>query len=166
MADNKTPAQQFALQRIYIKDLSFESPNAPSIFGKEWQPKMNLDLNNKTTKVGDSTYEVVLAITISVTNGEPAQPAFIVEVQQAGLFMAQGFDEAALQQLLGSYCPTILFPYAREAVSDIVGKGSFPQLLMAPVNFDALFAEAQKRQAAGAKGTADNSKGPAGRTLQ
>jgi len=159
MTEPKTPAQQFALQRIYVKDLSFESPNAPAIFSQEWQPKMNLDLNNKTTKVADNIYEVVLAITITVTNGEPAQPAFIVEVQQGGLFLAEGFDEAALQQLLGSYCPTILFPYAREAVSDVVGKGSFPQLLMAPVNFDALFAEAQNRQTAG------NDEGPAGRTL-
>ena len=87
-----------------------------------------------------------------MTNGEAAEQAFIVEVQQAGLFHAEGFDEASLQQLLGSYCPNILFPYAREAVSDVVGKGSFPQLLMAPVNFDALFAEAQKRQQA--QGTA------------
>ncbi|HBF09496.1 MAG: protein-export chaperone SecB [Pseudomonadota bacterium] len=152
MAEATAQNQQFALQRIYIKDLSFESPNAPKIFSQEWKPKMNLDLNNKTTKVSDNTYEVVLAITISVTNGEAAEQAFIVEVQQAGLFHAEGFDEASLQQLLGSYCPNILFPYAREAVSDVVGKGSFPQLLMAPVNFDALFAEAQKRQQA--QGTA------------
>ena len=152
MAEATAQNQQFALQRIYIKDLSFESPNAPKIFSQEWKPKMNLDLNNKTTKVSENTYEVVLAITISVTNGEAAEQAFIVEVQQAGLFHAEGFDEASLQQLLGSYCPNILFPYAREAVSDVVGKGSFPQLLMAPVNFDALFAEAQKRQQA--QGTA------------
>ncbi len=152
MAEATAQNQQFALQRIYIKDLSFESPNAPKIFSQEWKPKMNLDLNNKTTKVSDNTYEVVLAITISVTNGEAAEQAFIVEVQQAGLFHAEGFYEASLQHLLGSYCPNILFPYAREAVSDVVGKGSFPQLLMAPVNFDALFAEAQKRQQA--QGTA------------
>lgn len=162
MNEVKKPAQQFALQRIYVKDLSFESPNAPAIFSQEWQPKMNLDLNNKTSKVGDNTYEVVLAITITVTNGEAAQPAFIVEVQQGGLFQAEGFEEPALQQLLGSYCPTILFPYAREAVSDMVGKGSFPQLLMAPVNFDALFAEAQQRQQPH-QPKADNDEGPAGR---
>ena len=162
MNEVQKPTQQFALQRIYIKDLSFESPNAPAIFSQEWQPKMNLDLNNKTSKVGDNVYEVVLAITITVTNGESAQPAFIVEVQQGGLFQAEGFDDEALQQLLGSYCPTILFPYAREAVSDMVGKGSFPQLLMAPVNFDALFAEAQKRQQP-QQAQAGNDEGPAGR---
>jgi len=162
MSEVNTAGQQFAIQRIYVKDLSFESPNAPTIFSHEWQPKMNLDLNNKTTKVGENSYEVVLAITITVTNGEPVQPAFIVEVQQAGLFMASGFDEPSLQHLLGSYCPSILFPYAREAVSDVVGKGSFPQLLMAPFNFDALFADAQKRQSAD---SADNDEGPAGRSL-
>lgn len=159
MTQPTVPEQQFALQRIYIKDLSFESPNAPHIFSQEWQPKMNLDLNNKTVKVSDNLYEVVLAITISVTNTEQAQPAFIVEVQQAGLFRAEGFEEESLKQLLGSYCPTILFPYAREAVSDLVGKGSFPQLLIAPVNFDALFADAQQRQ------PAQNDEGPAGRSL-
>ena len=92
MAEATAQNQQFALQRIYIKDLSFESPNAPKIFSQEWKPKMNLDLNNKTTKVSDNTYEVVLAITISVTNGEAAEQAFIVEVQQAGLLWSAGTD--------------------------------------------------------------------------
>ena len=156
-ANNEEAGQQFALQRIYIKDLSFESPNSPGIFAQEWQPKMNLDLNNKTTRVGDNTYEVVLSITITVNNGED-NVAFIIEVQQAGLFLAEGFEAEPLQHLLGSYCPTILFPYAREAVSDIVGKGSFPQLLMTPVNFEALFAQAKKQQGE----TGQSAPGPAG----
>jgi len=157
-ANNSKSGQQFALQRLYVKDLSFESPNSPEIFTQEWEPKMNLDLNNKTSKVSDNIYEVVLAITINVTNGDD-KPAFIIEIQQAGLFMAEGFEEDALQQLLGSYCPTILFPYAREAVSDMVGKGSFPQLLLSPVNFEALFAQAKENQAAESKKA---NQGPAG----
>lgn len=145
-ANQQPPGSQFGLQRIYIKDLSYESPNSPMIFKEEWKPDINLELNNRSSKVEGDIYEVILSLTVTAKVGE--QVAFIVELQQAGLFLIKGVEAQQMQALLGSYCPNILFPYAREAISDVVGKGSFPQLLLAPVNFDALFAEALKRQAA------------------
>jgi len=149
MSEQQNPAAalgtgKFALQRIYVKDLSFESPGAPQCFRDEWKPEIKMDLNTENRQVDDKTVEVTLHITITVKNQDKV--AFLVEVQQAGLFLAEGFPPNQLQPLLGSYCPNILFPYARETVSDVVNRGSFPQLLLAPVNFDALFAEAIKRR--------------------
>jgi preprotein translocase subunit SecB len=140
----QAPTQQFGLQRIYLKDLSYEAPKAPAIFKSEWKPEINLEINNKSEKVEGDIYEIVLSMTVTVKN--QGEVAFIIEVQQAGLFLIAGVPAPQMQQILGAYCPNILFPYAREAVSDIVGKGSFPQLLLAPVNFDALYAEAVKRK--------------------
>lgn len=144
-ANQQPPGSQFGLQRIYIKDLSFESPNSPMVFKDEWKPDINLELNNRSAKVEGDIYEVILSLTVTAKIGDKV--AFLVELQQAGLFLIKGVEAQQMQALLGSYCPNILFPYAREAISDVVGKGSFPQLLLAPVNFDALFAEAMKRQA-------------------
>lgn len=145
-AQDNEAQSQFGLQRIYVKDLSFEAPNAPVIFKTEWKPDVNMELNNKSSKVEDGFFEVVLSITLTVKNGD--QTAYLVELHQAGLFLIKGVEDKQLPHLLGSYCPSILFPYAREAISDLVGKGSFPQMLLAPVNFDALFAEAMKRRQA------------------
>lgn len=149
MTEQQTPADnvaqgKFALQRIYIKDLSFESPNAPQCFRDEWKPEIKMDLNTENTKLDDKNIEVTLHVTITVKNQD--KTAFLVDVQQSGLFLVEGFAPNQLQTLLGSYCPNILFPYVRETVSDLVGRGSFPQLLLAPVNFDALFMEALKRR--------------------
>ncbi|MCK2148727.1 MULTISPECIES: protein-export chaperone SecB [Marinobacter] len=135
---------QFALQRIYVKDLSFESPNSPLVFQEQWKPEVNLDLNTSHSKVSDNQYEVVLSMTVTSKVGEKV--AYIVEIQQAGVFMVQGIDGAQLGQMLGAYCPTILFPYAREAIDGVVNKGSFPALMLAPVNFDAIYAQALKRK--------------------
>ncbi|MDN3637409.1 protein-export chaperone SecB [Simiduia curdlanivorans] len=153
-AATETPAaaQQFALQRVYLKDLSFESPMGVKAFMKEWKPAVNQELNTKAAKIDAENYEVVLTLTITVSIGE--ETAFLVEVQQAGLFHINGLPEQALPQLLNTACPQILFPYAREAVDSIVVKGSFPALMLPPVNFDALFAHAvqqAKAQQAGAK---------------
>ncbi len=147
MAENEQQSEerQFQLQRIYIKDVSFESPNAPTVFTGEWQPKHELNLNSKVNKLNEETFEVVLAVTVTTKMGE--QTAFIVEVQQAGLVTVKGFPEQELGQLLGAYCPNLLFPYAREAISDLVTKGSFPQLILQPVNFDALFAQHRNQMA-------------------
>lgn len=136
---------QFALQRIYVKDLSFESPNAPETFRQDWAPKVNLDLNSNSQQVADNLYEVVVSLTVTVTNEE--KTAFLVEVQQAGLFFIKGLEEAQLHHTLGAFCPNVLFPYAREAIDSLVTRGSFPALMLAPVNFDALYAEAMQRQA-------------------
>lgn len=147
MAENEQPQTErlFQVQRIYVKDVSFESPNAPSVFSGDWQPKHELNLNTKVDRISDDTYEVVLSVTVTTKMGE--QTAFIVEVEQAGLVNIKGFPEGELGQLLGAYCPNLLFPYAREVISDLVTKGSFPQLVLQPVNFDALFAQHRQQMA-------------------
>lgn len=141
---------QFSLQRIYVKDLSFESPGAPKTFLTTWQPEVSIELGTSAVRLDDGkSFEVVLHVTVTVKNENAT--AFLAEVKQAGLFTIEGVPDAQLGQLLGAYCPNLLFPYARETISDVVTRGSFPQLLLAPVNFDAVFAEAQrKRQAEGA----------------
>ena len=145
--------QQFAIQKIYIKDVSFESPNSPAMFTQEWQPEVNLDMNTNTQLLNEGVYEVVLSLTATVKNAE--QTAFLVEIQQAGIFTINGFAEKDMGHMLGSFCPNVLFPYAREAVSDLVTKGGYPPLILAPVNFDALYAQhmAQQQQAGEAAST-------------
>lgn len=153
MAENQSKAtqqggnQQFAIQKIYIKDVSFESPNSPAMFTQEWQPEVNLDMNTNTQLLNEGVYEVVLSLTATVKNAE--QTAFLVEIQQAGIFTINGFAEKDMGHMLGSFCPNVLFPYAREAVSDLVTKGGYPPLILAPVNFDALYAQHMAQQQAG-----------------
>lgn len=149
---NEQQAQgQFALQRIYVKDLSFEAPNAPKVFLAPWNPEVNVQLATQATRLEDGkNYEVVLSLTVTVKNDNAT--AFLVEVQQAGIFLIEGVPEQQVGPLLGAYCPNLLFPYARETVSDVVTRGSFPQLLLAPVNFDAVYAESLRRQAEEANG--------------
>ncbi|MGB0466815.1 MAG: protein-export chaperone SecB [Pontibacterium sp.] len=137
---------QFAVQRVYIKDSSLESPNSPAVFTKQWQPEINLDMNSRTQQLGEGAYEVVLTLTITVKNDE--ETAFLVELQQAGIFSVSGLDEAELHHTLGAFCPNILFPYAREAIDSMVTKASFPPLMLAPVNFDALYAQQLAQQQA------------------
>jgi len=146
MTDTAQP--QFALQRIYLKDASFEVPNAPRVFLQAWNPEISIDLATGMAQLEDGNhFEVTLSLTVTARNDN--QVAFLVEVQQAGIFQAVGFPDEELAPLLGAYCPNLLFPYAREAISDLVGKGSFPQLLLQPINFDAVFAENQRRLAEG-----------------
>jgi preprotein translocase subunit SecB len=144
------PQQQFVMQRIYAKDLSFESPSTPSIFKKQWQPKVNVELNTKSDKIDDqNNYEVVLTITI--TSKVEEETAFLIEVQQAGIFFITGFEGEDLRRILGTAAPNILFPYARENIDSVCVKGGFPPVMLAPVNFDALFQQAlaqSKNQAA------------------
>ncbi|WP_330927106.1 protein-export chaperone SecB [Candidatus Sororendozoicomonas aggregata] len=147
MADNQQEQAQFALQRIYTKDLSFESPKAPAIFQKQWQPEVKLDLNTSNSPLEEGLYEVVLSLTITVDNGPEGtkETAFVVEVQQAGVFLAKGLQGDELHRTLGAFCPNILFPYAREAVDSLVLRGSFPPIMLAPVNFDALYLQAREQ---------------------
>jgi preprotein translocase subunit SecB len=153
MTDNSTPAEksgpQFAIQRIYTKDISFETPNSPTIFTEKWEPQVNVDLNSSGTKLAEGVFEVVLALTVTAKLGE--KTAYLAEVQQAGVFGMEGFSDQDLGGMLHSFCPNILFPYAREVVSDLVSKGSFPQLLLAPINFDALYAQHLQQQAQSAE---------------
>jgi len=143
----------FQLQRLYLKDLSFEAPNAPEVFKKEWKPDVKLEVTNSATPVEEGIYEVVLKVTASAKVEE--KTAFIVEVQQAGLFAVKGLEGVQLQHILKGVCANILFPYAREAISDVVSKGTFPQLMLQPINFEAAFAEQMRRQQEEAKAKAE-----------
>ena len=133
----------FAIQRIYLKDLSFETPMGPSVFQKQWQPKVNQDLNTKNTKLENDLFEVALRLTLTVTDGEDT--IYILEVKQAGIFAIKGLDPKQITHVINTTCPNILFPYAREAVDSVLSKGSFPALMLPPINFDALFASALKQ---------------------
>ncbi len=144
----ETPEQQFVIQKIYLKDASLESPNSPNVFNEgDWKPEINVQLNSANTVVSDGVYEVVLSITITAKHDK--KTAFLIEVKQAGIFTINGFQEEALGGMLGAFCPETLFSFAREAVSDLVTKGGFPQLLLQPVNFNALYQQhIQQQQAA------------------
>lgn len=142
----KEQEPQFAIQRIYMKDVSFETPNSPEIFQKDWQPEVQLDLDTKSAQLAENTYEVVLALTVTVK--VDGLTAFLAEVQQAGIFTIGNMPEAQMAHTIGAFCPNTLFPYARESIANLVNRGSFPQLNLAPVNFDALFASYMQKRAA------------------
>ena len=147
MADEKAPQTHFSIQKIYIKDVSFESPDTPKAFSfTKWEPKIDLNLNNTHTVIDENLYEAVLTITATVKHEDKA--AFLVEVQQAGIFAVAGFNENDTKYLLGSQCMNILFPYARETVSDLTTRGGFPPLLLSPVNFDALYQQHMNQKTA------------------
>lgn len=143
-AEQQPGQGQFAIQKIYIKDVSFETPNSPHIFLEKWEPEVNLQIGNNASTLNEGVHEVVLSLTVTAKLGDKV--AYLAEVQQAGIFNINGFDGDGLAAIVGSYCPNILFPYAREAVSDLVTKGGFPQMLLAPVNFDALYAQHVQQQ--------------------
>ncbi|GEA10182.1 protein-export chaperone SecB [Alteromonas sp. KUL49] len=146
------PAQapQFNVQRIFTKDISFESPNAPAIFTKEWKPEIKLDIDTSTNKLDENVFEVVLSVTVTAMLGE--ETAFLCEVQQAGIFAIGEMPDQNKAHTLGSFCPNMLFPYAREAISSLVNRGTFPPLNLAPVNFDAIFAAYVQKRAQEAQG--------------
>lgn len=135
---------QLVIQKIYVKDISFEAPNTPHSFTEQTAPNIDLHLQSKAIQHEGTIHEVVLTVTVTAKLGD--KTAFLVEVQQAGVFVIQGFTPEDLSRTLGSFCPNLLFPYAREAVSDVVTRGGFPQLLLAPVNFDAIYAHLQQQQ--------------------
>jgi preprotein translocase subunit SecB len=135
----------FALQRIYLKDCSFESPKSPDVFRGQWAPKISFNLNTSNQKLAEGVFEVVLRMTIEAKQEETV--AFLVEVQQAGIFTCDGFNEADLERVLATVCPNILFPYARETIDSVVVRGSFPAVMLAPVNFDAVYAQSKAQQA-------------------
>lgn len=138
--------QQFAIQKIYLKDVSFESPNSPAVFqDAEWKPEINVQLNTEGKAIAEGIHEVVLTVTVTAKKGD--KTAFLVEVKQAGVFQLVGFSQEQMGGMLGAYCPETLFPFAREAIADLVSKGGFPQLLLAPVNFNALYMQHQQQQA-------------------
>jgi preprotein translocase subunit SecB len=133
-------ASTLALQGVYLKDCSFEAPEGPRANG-QWTPQISLDLNTNVRQLANDVREVVLTVTVSAKQGE--QTLFLVEVKQAGAFIMQNLSPDELKRAVGSICPNVLFPYARAVVSQLVSQGGFPQLLLPPVNFDALYANAQ-----------------------
>jgi preprotein translocase subunit SecB len=140
---NDTDEKEFAIQKIYIKDVSFETPNSPAIFTQKWEPNINLELSTNGKHLGEGVHEVVLTVTVTAKIED--KTAYLAEAHQAGVFKISGIEGQELAHALGSYCPNILFPFVREVISDLVTKGGFPQLLLTPVNFDALFAQHMQR---------------------
>lgn len=136
--------QSFIIQKIYCKDVSFETPNSPQLFTEKWEPELKVDLHTAVNPLAENVFEVVLTVTGTVKVGE--KTAFLAEVQQAGIFNVVGFEKVHLDGMLGSYTPNILFPYAREVISDLVNKGGFPQLILQPVNFDAIYSQHLKQK--------------------
>lgn len=146
--------QQFAIQKIYLKDTSLETPGTPDVFTREWKPEAKVELNTRHTSVGENLYEVVVTVTVTATVED--KTAYLCEVHQAGVFTVAGFEDNATDQLLGAYCPGVLFPYAREAMTDLTGKAGFPAMTLAPVNFDALYARRRQQEAAGEEKTSQD----------
>ncbi len=141
MADELQP--QLALERIYTKDISLEVPSA-EVFTKEWNPELDINLASNAEQLDEDHYEIVLSVTVNAKNDDST--AFVAEVQQAGIFLLKDIPEDQLGHVLGAYCPNVLFPYAREVISDVVTRGSFPQLLLAPVNFDQAYMQSQMEE--------------------
>ena len=167
MAEPATPGPQLTIDRIYLRDASFESPRAPDVFLEAWKPKVQLDINTRSSRIDDNRFEVVLTVTCTARSGAPAEAdgesaasdqgdadgavGIIVEVQQAGIFRLENMNDAARQQVLAISCANILFPYAKETLESLTVKGTFPPFNLAPVNFEALFLEAvRQRQVSGA----------------
>jgi preprotein translocase subunit SecB len=138
---------QLSLQKVYIKDVSFEVPGAPQIFQDQGQPQIQLNLSQQIGALAENVYEVVLTVTVTCKLAE--KTAYLAEVQQAGVFGMSGFDNQNRDAVLATYCPNVLFPYARQIVSDLIQNGGFPPFLMQPINFEALFAEQARRRAEG-----------------
>lgn len=152
MSEQQQTQPQLALERIYSKDISFEVPGA-QVFTKEWAPELNINLSSAAEKIDSNHFEVALKVVVQATNA--GETAFIADVTQAGIFLVENVEEERLPYILGAYCPNILFPFLREAINDLVTKGSFPQLLLTPINFDAEFeANMQRAQAAAVEGQA------------
>ena len=145
-------AAQIVLQKLYVKDASFEAPSAPQIFQEEGQTNLQLNMSQKVATVAENVYEVLLTLTLTCTLGE--KTAYLAEVQQAGIFGIAGFDNRNLEAILSTYCPNVLFPYARQVVGEMIQNGGFPPYLLQPINFDQIYAEQLRRRAAQAQGEA------------
>lgn len=135
----------FTVEKIYVKDLSLEVPGAPAVFNEQAQPQLQMNLNQQVTRLNDAAFEVVLGITLTCTADD--KPLYLAEVKQAGVFGLAGFDAATLDAMLGTHCPNVLYPYARQLISDLIQAGGFPPFLLQPINFDALYAEGLRQRA-------------------
>ena len=152
----QTPEKRLSVVKIYIKDFSFESPQSPAIFNaKEWAPSTNLNLRSSHSQVSDTLHEVVLTITVEAREKEGDKTIFLIELQQAGAFDISGYEKEEMGVLIGSFCPGVLYPYAREAIAGIVQKGGFPEFVLQPINFDALYQQSLQQQQANAAAAAE-----------
>ncbi len=137
---------QLRIERLYLKDASFESPGSPTIFSEQWRPETQVDINTTVNNLGDNRHEVVLALTVTAKR-DGDRVAFLAEVHYAGIFVIEGVDQQQLHQVVGIACPNTLFPYARESLDGLVVRGGFPAMHLAPVNFEALYAQAVQKAA-------------------
>jgi preprotein translocase subunit SecB len=167
MADEQTPAinpgeataAQFQIQKMYVKDASFELPNAPQIFQDSGQADVKMSLAQRVEPLGDNLHEVVLTVTVTATIGE--KTAYLAEVAQAGVFLLSGFNEQTTHAVMNTLCPGTLFPYARHTISTLVSDGGFPPLVLQPVNFDQLYAQRMQEMAEQQKAAQSNGNGEA-----
>lgn len=155
MTDQEQAAEKrLSISKIYLKDFSFESPQSPGIFRKgDWKPQTNLNLRSAHSAVEGDHHEIILTITIEAK--EDDKTCFLVELQQAGLFEIAGYEGEELQAIVGSFCPNILFPYARESIASVIQKGGFPEFVLQPINFDALHMQSKQQQVAAAAEVAE-----------
>ena len=145
----------FTVEKIYVKDVSFEVPGAPAIYSENIAPELNLNLNQRVQRLAENAFEVILGVTLTCKAGD--KTAYVAEVQQAGVFGLAGFDAQTIDALLGTQCPSILFPYVRQLLSDLIQAGGFPPFYLQPINFDGLYAETLRQRAAqGQQGVIEN----------
>lgn len=142
---NAPQGPMFTVEKLYLKDVSFEAPGAPQVFNENGQPNLQMNLSQKVQRLSDRAFEVVLGVTLTCTVGE--KTAYLCEVQQAGVFGLSGFDEQALDAMLGTHCPNALYPYARQVISDLIQGGGFPAFVLQPINFESLYAEGLRQRA-------------------
>ncbi len=147
MAEEQTAEKRLSIGKIYLKDFSFESPQSPDVFRQaDWKPQTDLNLRSSHTAIDDTQHEIVLTVTVEAKADD--KTFFLVELQQAGLFEISGYEGEELNAIIGSFCPNMLFPYARETVASLIQKGGFPEFILQPINFDALYFQAKQQQAA------------------
>jgi preprotein translocase subunit SecB len=151
--------QAFTVEKIYVKDVSFEVPGAPAIFSDNVAPELNLNLNQRVQRLNENAFEVVLGVTLTCKAGD--KTAYVAEVQQAGVFGLVGLEPQTIDALLGTQCPSILFPYVRQLLSDLIQAGGFPPFFLQPINFEGLYAETLRQRAAQGEAALANSE-PAG----
>ncbi|MEM6513100.1 MAG: protein-export chaperone SecB [Pseudomonadota bacterium] len=148
MAEQEATEKRLSIVKIYLKDFSFESPHSPSVFQtKDWSPNTNLNLRSSHTQIDENIHEVLLTITVEAKEKDGDKTLFLLEIQQAGLFELVGYTKEEMGALVGSFAPNSLFPYARESIAGIVQKGGFPEFVLQPINFDALYMKSLQDQA-------------------
>ena len=145
-ASAETNGPAFTVEKIYVKDVSFEVPGGPAIFNEQAQPQLQMNLNQSVQRLNDNAFEVVLGITLTCSANE--KTLYVAEVKQAGVFGLAGFDAQTLDAMLGTHCPNVLYPYTRQLISDLIQAGGFPPFYLQPINFDALYAEGLRQRAA------------------